>query len=760
MAKKITKQEKKVVKYAIALAVLILFILSIFKVGALGTLINNLITFIFGDFYLIYFIIACLLYAKKYIFKSRKKLRFTLVLSIIILCVALLLENSYHYYNINKNTLDFKNFKAMSLAFENLKSLLSKDAVFYGGIIGATLFSLIYQLLGGIGTLVICVLLFVTCIFVLIPADIYKKIYGYLYSFFHEARLEIKHIILENYRAQYQEYLNSQNNSDEETLEETKEDVIEEPTPDEELSSTATMKMPTVDDIFKEDEEETVQEPVNSDVEEVEIVAPKRVSANPFAGYKIPSLKILEKAVSLKSDKNQTNAEMKGRKLIEILRTFGIKASLINIHIGPSVTKFEIKPDASVNLNKINALQDNLKMELAAKEIRIEAPIPGRNAVGIEIPNVENGIVKLSELLMSMPANLKNNPLVFALGKDLMDQATFCEINKMPHLLIGGATGSGKSVCINALITSIIMRTRPDDVKLVLIDPKKVEFTPYHDIPHLLWPVITDAKMASNLLVKVVTIMKERYDLFSAAGARDITSYNNKVKEHNASSSDKMEKLPYIVVVIDELADLMLVAGKEVETSIQRITQLSRASGIHLVVATQRPSTDVITGLIKSNINSRIAFMTSSAIDSRTILDQAGADRLLGNGDMLYKPQGENAPIRLQGCYVSDQEIQTITNEVKKFKPQYDDTYYELERCRDDYNSSNGTDGGDDELYEEAVEHIRKTQKASTSSLQRRFGIGYNRAARIIDTLEARGVIGPANGSKPREVYIKKEAED
>ena len=266
--------------------------------------------------------------------------------------------------------------------------------------------------------------------------------------------------------------------------------------------------------------------------------------------------------------------------------------------------------------------------------------------------------------------------------------------------------------------------------------------------------------MASNLLVKLVTIMKDRFDLFSEAGVRDITTYNQKVIENNKTNSEKMEKLPYIVTIIDELADLMLIAGKEVEASIQRLTQLARASGIHLIVATQRPSADVITGLIKSNIPSRIAFQVQSAINSRIILDQSGAERLLGKGDGLYFPQGESAPVRVQGCMLSDKEIQTLTSYVKKYEPQYDDTYFELERIKDEYNTSNDTDGGDDSLYDEAVEHIRKTQKASTSSLQRKFGIGYNRAARIIDTLEARGIIGPANGSKPREVYIKKETED
>ena len=756
MAKKITKKEKKLIGYGIIVLLVFLCILSIFKVGILGAVINNFVAFIFGDFFLVYLIIVGLFLVKKYVLHNRRKVRFTVVLSIILFCIALLLANALYYYKGYSDVVDYKSFGALSSVFGNLKGIFKKETIYYGGLISVLLFSCFFSIINYIGTLVICILLFLLSLFVLVPFDVYRSIGLFISNFLHQARLGIKDIILKSYKSgakpiaqptiednSYEEYEEEPSYTDDSNPIEEDTEVSEEESFNEEE--------PVVEE---ESDEEKGEE------ENPSIIEPKKVTVNSFAGYKLPSLKLLEDAVALKSGKNQSNAEFKGKKLIEVLRTFGIKSTLIDIHIGPSVTKFEIKPEASVNLNKINSLQDNIKMELAAKEIRIEAPIPGRNAVGIEIPNVENEVVKLSELLANMPAKIKNNPLVFALGKDLMGQAAFCEINKMPHLLIGGATGSGKSVCINALISSILMRSHPSDVKLVLIDPKKVEFTPYHDIPHLLWPVITDAKMASNLLVKVVTIMKERYDLFSATGVRDIASYNAKVKEHNASSKDKMEKLPYIVVVIDELADLMLVAGKEVETSIQRITQLSRASGIHLVVATQRPSTDVITGLIKSNINSRIAFMTATAIDSRTILDQAGADRLLGNGDMLYKPQGENSPTRIQGCYVSDAEIQAITNEVKKFKPQYDDTYYQLERIKDDYNSSNDTDGGDDSLYEDAVEFIRKTRKASTSLLQRKFGIGYNRAARMIDTLESRGIIGPANGSKPREVYINKEEDE
>ncbi|MBQ1512481.1 MAG: DNA translocase FtsK, partial [Erysipelotrichaceae bacterium] len=335
------------------------------------------------------------------------------------------------------------------------------------------------------------------------------------------------------------------------------------------------------------------------------------------------------------------------------------------------------------------------------------------------------------------------------------------ELDRMPHLLIAGATGSGKSVCINTIIMSLIMRNHPDDVKLVLVDPKKVEFTPYHDVPHLLWPVVTDNAIASSLLQRIVAIMEERYDVFAAAGVRKINDYNELVEKNNENleeGQEPMKKMPFIVVIIDELADMMAIAGKEVELSIQRITQLARACGIHLIVATQRPSTDVITGLIKANIPSRISFAVSSSIDSRTILDQTGAERLLGYGDMLYYPQGESAPIRLQGVYVRDDEIVRVTDFLKKeASPDYDDTYFAL--VNNQKLNGEGSKGrqDDDPMMDQVVEYIRESQKASTSLLQRRFGIGYNRAARLIDALEEAGYIGPVNGSKPREVYLKKD---
>ena len=475
--------------------------------------------------------------------------------------------------------------------------------------------------------------------------------------------------------------------------------------------------------------------------------------------YRMPNANTLLDPVARSSanTENEQAAAEKGELLIHILRNFDIEAQLIDTHIGPSVTQFEIRPDVNVKVSKILGLADNIKMQLAARDVRIEAPIPGRNAVGVEIPNVSSTPVRMRELFRMIPQKDKDRKLLFVVGKDLLGEAVTCRLDRMPHLLIAGATGSGKSVCMNSIITSLLLRTKPDEVKMLLIDPKKVEFTPYQDIPHLIGPVINDPTQASAALKVIVQMMDERYNIFSACGVRNIEVYNEKVKAQNGQpnpdGSPAPKMMPYIVVIIDELADLMAVAGKEVETSIQRITQLARAAGIHLIVATQRPSVDVITGLIKANIPSRIAFAVSSGTDSRTILDHVGAERLLGHGDMLYMPIGQNAPMRVQGVFVTDEEVQRITDDVKKNgAPEYNDHFVML----DGVDGNEGIVGvNEDPMYREVRDYVIEAQKASTSLLQRRFGIGYNRAARMIDALEQDGVIGPAQGSKPRDVYIK-----
>lgn len=473
-----------------------------------------------------------------------------------------------------------------------------------------------------------------------------------------------------------------------------------------------------------------------------------------WSKYKLPRLTLLKDAgKKSRSTANVSAANDAGRQLIEILDQFGVKATLVATHIGPAVTKFEVKPDLGVRVNKISNLQYDIKMALAAKDIRIEAPIPGKSAVGIEIPNVEKTSVSMKELMKNIPDKLAQSKMLFALGKDLMGNCVYGELNRMPHLLIAGATGSGKSVCVNSIITSILMRARPDEVKLLLVDPKKVEFTPYKEIPHLLGPVITDGDEANRALKVIVTMMDNRYELFSMAGVRNIAGYNAYIEAH---PEEGLSPLPWVVVIIDELADLMLVAAKEVEASIQRITQLARAAGIHLIVATQRPSVDVITGIIKANIPSRIAFAVSSAVDSRTILDQMGAEKLLGYGDMLYVPVGETVATRVQGVFVSDDEVSDICEFVsRQGKPKFDDAFVRLELLDGGVGPTSSETG--DPLYDEVKEFIISTRKASTSLIQRKFSIGYARAARLIDTLEDNGIIGPARGSKPREVYAKSE---
>lgn len=478
---------------------------------------------------------------------------------------------------------------------------------------------------------------------------------------------------------------------------------------------------------------------------------------DPYVNYRLPRLSILD-SVQRKSrtSTNATVAKQQGQKLIDILYEYGVNAKLVQIHIGPSVTKFEIKPELGVRVSKISNLANDIKMALAATDLRIEAPIPGKSAVGIEIPNVEKTPVQMKELMQSIPKEFDSKKLLFCLGKDLTGDNVYGELNRMPHLLIAGATGSGKSVCVNSIICSLLLRTKPDEVKMILIDPKKVEFTPYNDVPHLLAPVITDGDLANKGLKVVVEMMDHRYDLFGNLGVRNIQAYNEYVLNH---PDEHLKPLPRLVVIIDELADLMLVAAKEVEASIQRITQLARAAGIHLVVATQRPSVDVITGVIKANIPSRIAFAVSQAVDSRTILDQAGAEQLLGNGDMLYLPNGETSPKRIQGVYIKDEEVNRICEYVKsQAKPHYDDAFIQLKDLQN--MGKEAANECADPLYEEVKRFVITSRRASTSLIQRKFSIGYARAARLIDVLEENRIIGPANGSKPREILVQNTLED
>ena len=473
--------------------------------------------------------------------------------------------------------------------------------------------------------------------------------------------------------------------------------------------------------------------------------------------YRLPALSLLKNPVSKKSGENKGNALEKADALTNVLHEFGVNASISDIFIGPSVTKYELKLETGIRVNKIIQLQDDIKLALAAKDIRIEAPIPGKPAVGVEIPNSVATMVTFKEVIKDIPKELQSNKLLVPLGKDVSGKIIYAELNKMPHLLIAGATGSGKSVCVNTIICSILMRARPDEVKFILVDPKKVELTNYNGIPHLLAPVVTDPKKAAAVLQEVVAEMERRYDLFAGANVRNIEGYNNYVHKKNGDLplDEQLEVLPFHIIILDEVADLMMVASKQVEDCIMRIAQMARAAGIHLIVATQRPSTDIITGVIKANIPSRIAFAVSSGIDSRTILDTSGAEKLLGKGDMLFSPMGSSSPIRVQGAFVSDEEVSAISHHTaNQQEANYDEKYINVKLNTTTSNAASKEEEEDEE-YEMCRSFVINAQKASTSLLQRQFRIGYNKAARIIDQLEADGVIGPQIGSKPREVYIR-----
>lgn len=491
-------------------------------------------------------------------------------------------------------------------------------------------------------------------------------------------------------------------------------------------------------------EEETEEAEADVDVE-VDFTAKESLD------YKLPTINLF----APDKPKNQSKEKRIVRDNIKILEetfaSFGIKAAVERAEIGPSVTKYEVKPAVGVRVNRISNLADDLALALAAKDVRIEAPIPGKSLVGIEVPNSEVATVTFRELWDQSKTDA-SKLLEIPLGKAVNGSVRSFDLAKMPHLLVAGSTGSGKSVAVNGIIASILMKARPDEVKFMMVDPKMVELSVYNDIPHLLIPVVTNPRKASRALQKVVDEMENRYELFSKVGARNIAGYNAKVAEYNAQSEYKQIPLPLIVVIVDELADLMMVASKEVEDAIIRLGQKARAAGIHMILATQRPSVDVISGLIKANVPSRIAFAVSSGTDSRTILDENGAEKLLGRGDMLFKPIDENHPVRLQGSFISDEDVERIVAFVKnQAEADYDDSFDPGEVSESDLDTGGGDDEGDP-LFEEAKALVIETQKASASMIQRRLSVGFNRATRLMEELEAAGVIGPAEGTKPRKV--------
>ncbi|MBE6114169.1 MAG: DNA translocase FtsK [Erysipelotrichaceae bacterium] len=750
--KKKRNDEQEIGIYASAIVLIFLGILGLLNesAGFVGIVLCNVMRYFVGTLYGVIFaaciLVGCSLLFRKHLpsFSSRVILSgSTLLLAWMIFCAI-------------PDQPERIGMSVFIEYFNNTLPILKGEIASRGGLIGTLLFAVISMLVARTGTIVVLVCMVFFAILLLYNEEHVRKSRDKMSESLKSVKeASDKHKDLYNAKkAEKQKETSSKKKEDKKTTlldwSDKEDDVVtSKPSAllDLDTSSSVDIESAPVQ-VKKVSKSEEIQEEIVNDTKFEDVIEKP---------YRLPKMALLDsKTVKNSSRANSIKAKANGEKIIEILKQFGIGCELIGVHIGPSVTKFEIKPDLGVRVNRIAALQDDIKMALAAKDIRIEAPIPGKSAVGIEVPNEESTIVKMHDMLMSIPSKLASKKLLVALGKDISGNPVYGELDKMPHLLVAGATGSGKSVCMNAMICSLLMRCTPDDVKLVLIDPKRVEFTAYHGIPHLITPVISDPKEASKALKVVVEKMDERYERFAESGVRNIASYNEKVA--SGAFKDSRKPMPYIVVIVDELADLMMVAGKEVEGSIQRLTQLARAAGIHLIIATQRPSVDVITGVIKGNIPSRIAFAVSSAIDSRTILEHAGAERLLGYGDMLYVPMGEPNAIRVQGAYLSDEEVANITDYVKmQAKPVYDEVF----RGPSTATGNDATNPAIDPMYEECKEFVIENQKASTSLLQRRFGLGYNRAARLIDLMEQNGIVGPSTGgSKPREVYVKKNKED
>lgn len=623
-----------------------------------------------------------------------------------------------------------------------------------GGLLGATLYTPIAFLFSNIGTYFIGLLLILLGALLISPYsiyDIFEKLSVTYHTWSEKREAKRQQRFIEKEEKAAQAAMNAiQVEQDEPQIDSETGEILD----DEVLAHTPIQFEEAEPEIYDYDEslseKQHKEEQQDNTDEDVEVNFTPKESLD----YKLPTINLF----APDKPKNQSKEKKIVRENIKILEetfaSFGIRASVERAEIGPSVTKYEVKPAVGVRVNRISNLADDLALALAAKDVRIEAPIPGKSLVGIEVPNSEIATVTFRELWEQSKTDDKKL-LEIPLGKAVNGSVRTFDLAKMPHLLVAGSTGSGKSVAVNGIIASILMKARPDEVKFMMVDPKMVELSVYNDIPHLLIPVVTNPRKASRALQKVVDEMENRYELFSKVGARNIAGYNAKVAEYNASQPEyKQIPLPLIVVIVDELADLMMVASKEVEDAIIRLGQKARAAGIHMILATQRPSVDVISGLIKANVPSRIAFAVSSGTDSRTILDENGAEKLLGRGDMLFKPIDENHPVRLQGSFISDEDVERIVTFVKnQAEADYDDNFDPGEVSENDMDSGSESEQGDP-LFEEAKALVIETQKASASMLQRRLSVGFNRATRLMEELEAAGVIGPAEGTKPRKVLL------
>ena len=730
-------------KYPIEIKGILFVVIAIigflgFKANILGKVIKGFAMFLMGSFDFI--VLAFLLIAGGYMIIKRDKPKYfsTRMIGIYVFLIGLLslahlnyINNDVGFLDTMKNTID-----------EILSCINTKTTYSGGGMIGAFFIYIFNFLLGKTGSIiVISVIMFIGVLLIsnLSISDGFAWLKGKLRR-----------------KGEYEK------DDDEDGLEEYDEETEDE---DGKLENRK-IKIHSLKELTTSQVEETEDEEPEK-IEETQNLENGVNASNRYINYKLPSINLLSKPKKndINTKENEATIRDNIKRLEEVLNDFEVFAKVKEVHVGPSITQYELEVKSGTKMSKIKSLSSEIALALAATDVRIQAPIPGKNTVGIELPNKVAVGVSFREMIgfYNVPEYKSDNKLSVALGKDIMGEPKFMDVNKMPHLLIAGSTGSGKSVCVNCIISSILMRAKPDEVKLIMVDPKKVELSMYNAIPHLLMPVITDPKKASAALQKVVEEMMNRYDKFEDSKTKNIEGYNNYLKNKNKDlpEESKLPLLPYMVVIIDELADLMVVAKKEVEDSIMRITQMARAAGIHLIVATQRPSTDVITGVIKANIPSRIAFAVSSQIDSRTILDSTGAEKLLGKGDMLFDPMGSTTLTRIQGAFISEEDVSKIVDHcISQQKATYDESFMNLEKKEEKTVIDKDDVDNDDPLYNEVVEFVITTGKASASLLQRKFKLGYNRAARLIDLLEERGIIGPQNGSKPREVLVSLDDND
>ena len=755
------ERKQAIQRMLISLALAICLIFAALKWGAVGITVYNLIRLLVGSLaYLAIFSLLIYLFLFKWIHKQEG-----LLAGFFFIFAGLLLI--FQAYLVWK-------FSMANAVFQGTAGQIFKDLTSFqvtsfagGGLLGVVLYIPVAFLFSNIGTYFIGAILVLIGALLISPWSIYD-IADFLSARFaiwmerHEQKKQERFVKREEEKArrEVEEQARLEKERDEQALidmppvdMETGEILSEEPLHDfpplpEEEWVEPEIILPQADFEYPEEvaipEEEVLPE---EDDEEVEV----DFSTKKALEYKLPSLQLFAPDKPKDQSKEKKIVRENIKILEETFASFGIKVTVERAEIGPSVTKYEVKPAVGVRVNRISNLADDLALALAAKDVRIEAPIPGKSLVGIEVPNSEIATVSFRELWeqsQTKPENLLEIPL----GKAVNGTARSFDLAKMPHLLVAGSTGSGKSVAVNGIIASILMKARPDQVKFMMVDPKMVELSVYNDIPHLLIPVVTNPRKASKALQKVVDEMENRYELFAKVGVRNIAGFNAKVEEFNAQSEYKQVPLPFIVVIVDELADLMMVASKEVEDAIIRLGQKARAAGIHMILATQRPSVDVISGLIKANVPSRVAFAVSSGTDSRTILDENGAEKLLGRGDMLFKPIDENHPVRLQGSFISDDDVERIVNFIKaQADADYDESFDpgEVSETEGDFSSS---DDVGDPLFEEAKALVIETQKASASMIQRRLSVGFNRATRLMEELEMAGVIGPAEGTKPRKV--------